>query len=59
MTAALERRLRQWRSRVLVRSWSYRQRRHAGGFWFRLRRALADASEAYAISRAEAQELIS
>ena len=54
----LERRLRELRSRVLVRSWDYRQRRHARGVWFRLRRAFAGAAEAYAISREAAQELI-
>lgn len=59
MTTALERRLRQLRSRTLVRAWHYRQRRHAHGVWFRLRRALADASEAYAIPREEAERLLS
>jgi hypothetical protein len=58
MTPALERRIRQWRSRVLVRSWDYRQRRHARGIWFRLRRLLADASQAYAITRQDADALI-
>lgn len=58
MTASIERRLRQQRSRVAVRSWDYRQRHHARGVWFRLRRALADAREAHAISRAEALELL-
>jgi hypothetical protein len=57
MTPSLERRLRQMRSRVVVRSWSYRQRHHARGVWFRLRRALADASEAYLIGREEADAL--
>jgi hypothetical protein len=58
MSGSLERRLRQLRSRVLVRSWGYRQRRHARGVWFRLRRLLADASEAYAIPREEAEALL-
>jgi hypothetical protein len=58
MSPSLERRLRELRSRVLVRSWSYRQRRHARGVWFRLRRVLADASGAYAISRDEAEALM-
>ena len=58
MKATLERRLRQLRSRVLVRSWSYRQRRHARGVWFRLRRVLAEASGAYAIPVKEARKLI-
>lgn len=58
MTSALERRLRQLRSRVLVRSWEYRQRRHARGVWFRLRRVLSDASEVHAVAREEARELV-
>ena len=58
MIASLEQRLRQLRSRLLVRSWGYRQRRHARGVWFRLRRVLADASEAYAISLEEARVLL-
>jgi hypothetical protein len=55
---SLERRLRQLRSRVLVRSWNYRQRGHARGVWFRLRRVLAQASEAYAITREDAEDLV-
>ncbi len=53
-----ERRLRQLRSRVLVRAWDYRQRNHSGGVWFRLRRVLAEANEAYAISATEARQLV-
>lgn len=58
MNPAHERRLRQLRSRALVRTWRYRQRRHASGVWFRLRRLLAEASEAYAISREAAEDLV-
>jgi len=58
MTSALERRLRQLSSRVLVRSWEYRQRRHARGVWFRLRRVLSDASEAHVVTAEEARELV-
>jgi hypothetical protein len=58
MTSAREQRIRQLRSRVLVRSWDYRQRRHARGIWFRLRRLLADASQAYAITRQDADLLV-
>ena len=58
MSPSLERRLRQLRSRVLVRSWDYRQRRHARGVWFRLRRVLADAREVHVITREDAEELI-
>ncbi len=58
MDPSLERRLRQLRSRLLVRSWEYRQRGHARGIWFRLRRVLTDAKDAYEIPRAEAEALI-
>lgn len=58
MAPSLERRLRQMRSRWLVRSWDYGQRRHARGVWFRLRRVLADASEAYDLPREEAEALV-
>lgn len=58
MTAVQERRLRELRSRVLVRAFDYRQRRHARGVWFRLRRVLAFAREAYALPRSEAERLI-
>ena len=46
------------RSRLLVRSWEYRQRRHAHGVWFRLRRVLADARESYVIPAEEAERLV-
>ena len=59
MTVSLARRLRQLRSRVLVRTWDYRQRHHARGVWFRLRRTLAAAREVYALPREEAERLIS
>jgi hypothetical protein len=58
VSAVQERRLRQLRSRQLVRAFEYRQRRHARGAWFRLRRALALAREAYAIPRGEAERLV-
>jgi len=54
----LEKRLREFRSRVLIRDWTWRQRRHARGVWFRFRRVLADAREAYVIPRDEAMKLI-
>lgn len=58
MTAVQERRLRELRSRVLVRAFDHRQRRHARGVWFRLRRVLAFAREAYALPREEAERLL-
>ena len=50
MTQRLEDRLRQYQQRVLIRSWEYRQRRHAHGVWHRLRRVLTDADAAYTVS---------
>lgn len=58
MTSALERRVEALRRRVMVRSWEYRQRHHARGAWFRLRRALADAEAAFEIPPEEADRLI-
>jgi hypothetical protein len=58
MNPSFDRRIRERRARALVRSWDYRQRRHARGVWFRLRRVLADASAAFAIPADEARTLI-
>jgi hypothetical protein len=58
MSVIFERRLREQRARVLIRTHDYRQRRHAHGVWFRLRRVLADASAAYAISVDDARALV-
>jgi hypothetical protein len=55
---AFERRLREFRSRILIRAWDYRQRHHARGVWFRLRLVLANARDAYVIPREEALKLI-
>ena len=57
MSATLERRVRQYRSRMLIRAFDYRQRHHAGGVWFRLRRLLAETSQAYVVSENEAAQL--
>jgi hypothetical protein len=58
VTGALEQRVEALRRRVMVRSWEYRQRHHARGAWFRLRRALADAEAAFEISPEEADRLM-
>ena len=58
MSAVFERRLREQRARVLIRTHDYRQRRHAHGVWLRLRRVLADASAAYALSMDDARALV-
>jgi hypothetical protein len=54
MTERLQERARRMRERALVRSWRYRQRDDAQGVWFRLRRVLVDAAEAWAIDDADA-----
>jgi hypothetical protein len=58
VTAAQARRLREFRARWLIRAWDYRQRRHARGAWFRLRRVLAAAHEAYALPEEEGARLL-
>jgi len=58
VTPAQELRLRQLRSRALVRAFDHRQRRHARGAWYRLRRLLAFTREAYALPGDEAERLI-
>jgi hypothetical protein len=58
LTPSPEYRLRQHRRRTLVRSWEYRQRRHAHGVWFRLRSVLANARAAYVISGGDARRLM-
>ena len=40
-----------------MRSQDYRQRHHARGVWFRLRRVLADAGAAYVIADEDARTL--
>lgn len=52
-------RVRESRARALVHAWEYRQRKYAKGVWFRLRRVLTRAAEAYVISTAEAERLLS
>ena len=57
MTERLARRLREFHSRTTIRAWEYRQRGHASGTWFRFRRVLAAAKDAYAVSSDEAAGL--
>ncbi len=59
MTESLHRRVRQMRSRAQIRRWEYRQRHHAKGVWYRLRRLLADAQSAFEISAGDAAVLTS
>jgi hypothetical protein len=54
----LRSRARAIRARAAIRGWEYRQRHHAKGAWFRLRRLLAGAASAWSISEAEARGLM-
>jgi hypothetical protein len=55
---ALEERVRQVRTRATIRAWEYRQRHHAKGVWFRLRRLLALSASAWNIPEAETARLL-
>jgi hypothetical protein len=57
MSTALHARARRIRERALVLAWEYRQRHHAKGVWFRFRRLLVDAEEAWAIAPEDADRL--
>ena len=57
MSDALERRARQYRSRLLIRACEYRQRHGARGVWYRLRRLLVDAERVYVVSATEMAQL--
>jgi hypothetical protein len=57
VSPVLNRRLRDQRARVLIRSFGYRQRHHAHGVWFSFRRVLAGAAAAYVISEDDATTL--
>jgi hypothetical protein len=58
VTDRLQRRIRERQARVLARAFEYRQRRHARGTWYRLRRALTLAREAYALPREDGERLL-
>ena len=57
MTDRLHERVRRMRERELIRRWEYRRRNHAGAVWHRLRRALVDAAEAWALDEPDADRL--
>ena len=56
--ARLRERAREARTRAEIRAWNYRQRNLAAGVWFRVRRALARAKAAYAITDEDARQLV-
>jgi len=57
MTEAMHRRAAAVGSRAAVRAWEYRQRMHAKGVWFRLRRLLAGSSAVFEIPSSEIESL--
>jgi hypothetical protein len=59
MSVDLNERVRRMREKSLVRAWEYRQRNHSNGVWYRFRRVLVDASEAWIIGEGEADRLVS
>lgn len=56
--ARMEDRAKAVRTAALVRTWRYRQRHLAAGVWLKFRLVLARAKAAYAISDAEARQLV-
>jgi hypothetical protein len=54
---ALRERVRRIHERTLIRAWEYRQRNHAKGVWYRFRRVLVDAAQAWVIGDLEADRL--
>lgn len=58
MTDVLLKRMRDFRARIAVKRWDYRQRNLARGVWPRLVRLLAEASEGWAISERDADALL-
>jgi hypothetical protein len=57
MNETLHERARRIAERRLIRAWNYRQRDLSAGVWYRLRRALVDAAEAWIIDEAGADLL--
>lgn len=57
MNEALHERVRRMRERALIRSWEYRQRNYAKGAWYRFRRILVDAAQAWIIDERDADRL--
>lgn len=57
MNELLRERARLIGERALVRAWEYRQRGYSKGVWFRFRRVLVDAAEAWIIDEADADAL--
>jgi hypothetical protein len=57
MAESLHERARRMSERSLIRAWEYRQRNYSKGVWYRLRRILVDAAEAWIIEENDADRL--
>jgi len=57
VTAILHERARRARERALIRAWEYRQRSYSKGVWYRLRRVLVEAAQAWIIDETDADRL--
>ena len=57
MNQALIRRVNRIREQAVIRAWEYRQRNTSHGTWFRMRRALLDAAEAWVVNDEDADSL--
>lgn len=57
MTEQLDRRVQAMRERAMIRAWEYRQRNLSHGVWFRFRRVLTDAAQAFMIDDTDADAL--
>jgi hypothetical protein len=58
MIDAMNRRAIKINQRAALRRWEYRQRHCSRGVWFRLRRVLADAQEAFLLDGPDGDRLI-
>jgi hypothetical protein len=58
MNQKLQDRARRVREQELIRAWLYRQRNYSTGVWYRLRRVLVDAAQAWVIDECEADRLV-
>jgi hypothetical protein len=59
VSASLHERVRQIRSRTVIRRWEFRQRDHARGTWYRIRRLLAGSRQVFVVSDPDFDRLLS
>jgi hypothetical protein len=57
VNSTLHERVRRMRERALIRTWEYLQRNYAKGVWFRFRRVLVDAAQAWIVDDRDADRI--